>query len=188
MNWQLGIYTICSIWSDNIIAPILWSTLAIIAHVMGSVLLRFQIKRIDLSEVPRKLEFTLRGFPRSFGRILLEWSRTEFETAHCQRNIHLIGYGERHFIVIISWILSTLIVVHVIYGTIVLSSLYFIGPRDALMVIVRFIASVLACRIICMFEIAGLRENTKDIILECDVPENRIRYWPMAAQLESIKK
>ena len=55
-------------------------------------------------------------------------------------------------------------------------------------VIARYIGSVLACRIICMFEIAGLRENTREIILHCDVPEDRFRPWAEATQLGIIPK
>ena len=51
------------------------------------------------------------------------------------------------------------------------------------MVIIRFMTSVLACRIVCMFEIAGLRENTMEIILEYDIPDDRLRYRPIIAQL-----
>jgi len=40
-----------------------------------------------------------------------------------------------------------------------LSSLLFIGPRDAVQVIGRFAASGLLCRVITMYELAGLREN-----------------------------
>lgn len=188
INWQLGVRTICPIWNDNVLAPLLWSTLIIIAHAMGSFLLGLQIKRINLSKVPRKSGSTLKEWSQSFVKILREWRHTEFQSAYCQKNIHVTVFGERHIIVIFSWILSTLIVLHVIYETIVLSSLYFIGPRDALLVIARFIGSFLACRIVCMFEIAGLRENTREIFLECEVPENRLRYEPVADQLEITTK
>lgn len=187
INWHLGIRTVCSIWSDNVIAPILWSTLTVVAHAMGSILLGLQLKRIDLSKTPsvkdaQRSNSIPEQLPRKLCRVLRKWTHTEFQSSCCQKSIHVTAFRERHIVIVFSWILSTLIVSHVIYGTIVYSSLYFIGPRDALMVVIRFMTSVLACRIVCMFEIAGLRENTKEIILECDVPDDRFRYWPMAAQ------
>lgn len=175
MNWHLGIRTVCSIWSDNVIAPILWSTLTVVAHAMGSMLLGMQVKRIDLSKtLSDNDEFNslTEKVSTKLSRTLRKWSHTEFQSSCRQKNIHVTAFGERQIVIIFSWILSTLIVAHVIYGTIVYSSLYFIGPRDALIVILRFMIGVLACRIVCMFEIAGLRENTKEIILECDVPED----------------
>ena len=187
INWQLGVRTICPIWSDNVIAPMLWSTLIIVGHIMGSFLLRLQIKRMDSPKVPRMSGSTLMKWPRGLKRIVCEWSHTELQSTYRQKDIRVTAFGERYITVIFSWILSTLIVLHVIYGTIVLSSLYFIGPRDALQVIARFIGSVLACRIVCMFEIAGLRENTREIIFECDVPENRLRYEPAAEQIGIAK-
>ena len=38
IDWQLGVRTIYPIWSDNVIAPMLWSTLIIIGHIIGSLL------------------------------------------------------------------------------------------------------------------------------------------------------
>ncbi|KAL6717583.1 hypothetical protein ACLMJK_005498 [Lecanora helva] len=185
INWDLGVKTICPIWSDNVIAPMLWSVLIIVGHLLGSFILRMQIKRIKLAKKPRKSGLILMDWPKKFGRAIYEWSYTEWQSAYRQKNIYLVAFGERYTVVIFSWILSTLIILHVIYGTIVLSSLYFIGPRDALQVIARYIGSVLACRIICMFEIAGLRENTKEIIFDCDAPENRFRE---PAQLQILPK
>jgi hypothetical protein len=65
----------------------------------------------------------------------------------------------------LSWVLSVYVIVHVVYGMLVLSSLYFIGPRDALGVVGRYMASVLVCRVIVMYEIAGLRERCQGIVL-----------------------
>lgn len=59
----------------------------------------------------------------------------------------------------LSWVLSTGIVFHVVFGTLLFSGLTFIGPKDAMAVVVRYIVSVLVCRVILMYEIAGMRER-----------------------------
>jgi len=67
-------------------------------------------------------------------------------------------FGETKRFIGVAWLLHTLTVVHILFGTLVFSSLAFIGTRDAVLVLGRFMASVLFCRVILMYEIAGLRE------------------------------
>lgn len=81
-------------------------------------------------------------------------------------------------LVFLSWALSICVIVHVTYETLVLLSLYFIGPRDAVGVVGRYMASVLVCRIIVMYEIAGLREQCQEIVLKYDKEEDREVYDP----------
>lgn len=58
----------------------------------------------------------------------------------------------------LKWFLTPSIILHVIFCKLVLSSLTFICPRDAVEVIGRFMASVLLCRAVLMYEIAGIRD------------------------------
>jgi hypothetical protein len=53
------------------------------------------------------------------------------------------------------------IIIHVLAGTVVLSSLIFIGARDTILVVARFMLSVLVCRAILMYEVAGIRDRYK---------------------------
>jgi len=50
--------------------------------------------------------------------------------------------------------------VHIIFGTIVLSSVYFIRIETAVYCIVRFIVSAVICRLILIVEFAGMRGGT----------------------------
>ncbi|KAI0470726.1 hypothetical protein GGR56DRAFT_143073 [Xylariaceae sp. FL0804] len=59
--------------------------------------------------------------------------------------------------VALSWLLGTLSSVDFLFGTLLLSSLEFIGTADALGVIARYMASALVCRAVLMFEIVGMR-------------------------------
>lgn len=61
-----------------------------------------------------------------------------------------------------TWLLSVLIVFHIILGTLVLSSANFVGPRDALLVMVRYVASVVTCGVILMHELAVVRVGYKN--------------------------
>ena len=176
INWDLGVKTICSIWSDNVIAPLLWSTLVIALHALGCFCLRIQIRRKVMTDEAVDSVGWAKAWARGFMRFVRETSHTEFKPASSQEDLRVTVFQEGPIVVVVLWALSTAIVCQVLYGTIVLSSLYFIGPEDALKVIARFMASVLACRIVCMYEIAVLRENCTEIDFEYVEPENRFVY------------
>ncbi len=67
-------------------------------------------------------------------------------------------FDENTGFVFLSWLISTLIVCHVIFGTFLMSSFMFLGPKDALSVAGRYMGGTMSCRIILMYEIAGMRE------------------------------
>lgn len=64
--------------------------------------------------------------------------------------------------ILLQIIASALAFVHVVLGTMILSSLVFVGFHDTLRIIARFIASALVCRGILMFELAGIREMSRE--------------------------
>ena len=177
--YDLGTKTICSIWSDSVTAPLLWWFLVIPLHAIGCFCLRIQIRRKVDSKVSVDSVGWRKAWANGFMRFIREVKRTEFQPACSQLGLKVTIFQEGPIVVIVLWLLSTGVVFHVLYGTIVLSSLYFIGPSDALQVIARLMASVLICRVICMYEIAGLRENCKEIEFEYEEPENRFTYNPV---------
>jgi hypothetical protein len=97
----------------------------------------------------------IRGIPRR----LYGFTKSEWVPGVCQDEIKTVSYPEGKTYVVWTWLLSTSTVIHIIFGSLLLSGLLFIGPRDALLVIFRYVASVLVCRIIVMFELAGMREH-----------------------------
>jgi hypothetical protein len=56
----------------------------------------------------------------------------------------------------IYWITNALTVCHIIYGTILFSSVLFIAVDDALVVVSRLMASVMICRVVLTYELANL--------------------------------
>jgi hypothetical protein len=49
---------------------------------------------------------------------------------------------------------------HILFGTLVFSSLTFIAVADAVPVAARYMGSAIVCRGILMFELSGMRETT----------------------------
>jgi hypothetical protein len=67
--------------------------------------------------------------------------------------------GESKYAIFLNWLASGLGLAHVIFGTLVLSSLLFIGVIDALYVILRLIGTTFICRLILQGELAGLQNH-----------------------------
>ncbi|EMR65522.1 hypothetical protein UCREL1_7501 [Eutypa lata UCREL1] len=63
--------------------------------------------------------------------------------ARIQGKIRVHIFDERRLYVALAWLLSTLTVIHILCGPLLLLSLLSIGSRDALGVIGRYLASVL---------------------------------------------
>ena len=60
-------------------------------------------------------------------------------------------------LLVLNWMIRIGVWLHVIYGTIVLSSMLFISLFDALRLISRFLIGTFACRLVLAFELYGLR-------------------------------
>lgn len=127
-----------------------------------------------------RLEKWLRAMPRRLRAGLGRWEwvpgaaqaqeqeQEPATTGQIPIRIRVRALDERMFYVAWAWLLSTSTVMHITFGSLLLSGLLFIGPRDALGVIGRYMASVLVCRAVLMFELAGLRARYDDDIHDGD--------------------
>jgi hypothetical protein len=83
---------------------------------------------------------------------------TEFRPCVTQEDISVETFKETKTFIVLAWLFHTLTISHILYGTLIFSSLSFIGTRDATLVLGRFMVSVLLCRIVLMYDITGLRK------------------------------
>ncbi|KAI1344303.1 hypothetical protein F5Y15DRAFT_366118 [Xylariaceae sp. FL0016] len=156
LNWQLGLKTVCAFWSETIVAPLIWGVLAVPIHILGTLIFRLQVRRVHKNEQAERINFK-RWLYGTLGRAKrLFW--TEPMPSASQEDLYVMVFEERRLLVSLMWMLSPCIIAHIIFGTLLLSSLTFIGPRDAIAVVGRYMSSVLVCRALLMHEIAGLRE------------------------------
>ncbi|KAI0602517.1 hypothetical protein F4775DRAFT_534321 [Biscogniauxia sp. FL1348] len=174
--WELGTRTVCSFWSETIYGPLVWATLSIPIYGAGALALWMQVRRTDPGyfspavrpgdddrahhangqhEISREAEKRKDGVRACLGMLV----RTELSPCTSGGPVSIEPLDERKRFLTWSWVLSTCTIFHILFGTLLLSSLLFIGPQDALVVIVRYMMSVLVCRVVLMFELAGLRER-----------------------------
>jgi hypothetical protein len=147
VSYELCIRTVCSFAPENAFEPALWAFLAVAVHLFGSwsVYLRVRIvtggSGVNTSGSGR-LQRILREFIPSAAR----------EEAELGIKDETYGY------ILLAWFTSMGTVLHIIYGTLVFSSILFISTGDAVIVVVRYLSSTLVCRAVVMFELSGLRQ------------------------------
>ncbi|TRX89604.1 hypothetical protein FHL15_009513 [Xylaria flabelliformis] len=161
LYYQLGVRTICMFWSNATVVPLVWGMLVLPIHIAATVVFRLQARRAysDESSLHALQSYSFKQWLKDSKKRVLELRKTEFVPAASQQNVFVYTYSESKVLICLNWLLTPSIIIHVIFGTLVLSSLTFIGPRDALEVIGRFMVSVLVCRALLMYEIAGVRDR-----------------------------
>lgn len=145
-TYMLSVRTICSFAAEVAYMPVIWPFLALLIHFVGTIALSL---RVRFSE------------PGNQRLSLASIVRREFLPCSLHPVTELQPKKESALFIIIAWCLSTGTVLHLILGTLVLSSLLFISTQDAVMVAAQYLGSTLVCRMILMFELAGLRETVQ---------------------------
>ena len=122
--------------------PYLWTFMAGLIHLGGvcAFATRVRIYR------PGHHSWSLRGWLSNETKLCAAHRGVEYELRH-----------ESRYSLILSWLVATATVVHLVYGTLVLSSSTFIDTDDAVIIIFRYLLSTVAARIVLMFELYGLQ-------------------------------
>ncbi|KAM6534095.1 hypothetical protein FALCPG4_007033 [Fusarium falciforme] len=117
---------------------------------------------------------TVPGLKESFHRViesLITWIKgtgprlvvilTTTEFLPCATKgyrVDIYMFTETKTFLFLAWALSTFTILHVVFGTLVFAGILFVGMKDALSIVGRYIAAVVICRVILMYELAGIRE------------------------------
>ncbi|MCJ1332660.1 hypothetical protein MMC10_009353 [Thelotrema lepadinum] len=168
IGYTLGVQAIVNFASETTFLPLLWSFLAVPIHVGGSLALwRLIQARADVNaeESPRSQRTwwkpDLLQDLRKLQRLLRRWAEREFMPSGWKSpaslpNIERAALRPGSFL-FFSWLTEVGTVLHIFFGTIVFASVLFIVVTDAAGVAFRYLASVVCCRAIVAYEIAGLR-------------------------------
>ncbi|KAJ2998878.1 hypothetical protein NUW58_g182 [Xylaria curta] len=137
MSWQLGVGTVCSWWSETVFAPLVWTVLSIPIHLAGTFATRLRLRRIYRDE-DKKMNIGFGLWMQMLPTRLYEFCWSEWVPSVSQDEIRVVSFNEERLYVVWSWLLSTATIIHILY-----------------------VVSVLACRILVTFELAGMRASYK---------------------------
>jgi hypothetical protein len=146
LSYDLGVksFAAYSLNSEYLIG--LWSFIGVVIQLLGAY--SFSIRA--------------RNKAKKSSKRVLHWLRRQFTSMDRDEpvDVHLV---EVTFVsMFLSWLTTVLTTLHLIFGTITFSSLLFISVDDALGILGRFMASVLVCRMILVYELSHLRVNVID--------------------------
>ncbi len=156
LSYQLGVHAIVIFTPETIFSVPLWTFLAAVLHVGGFLALWLRVRVVDRPGPSSAPLPTTTKVP-SWRGALSSWLRDEALPSEYNRPLNLEYRPETVFFIAISWLISVGTVIHALYGTLVLSSLLFYSVVDSLNIVSRYCASVLVCRIVLMYELAGMR-------------------------------
>ncbi|KAK8043920.1 hypothetical protein PG994_012758 [Apiospora phragmitis] len=162
LDWELGSKAVCTFMPESSLFAMLWGLLVIPIHGLGVVLLRSQVQRpkkpdeegLEQQQGQVRLVAWLSKLPAN----MFAYARRQIQVPSTLQALQVEVSPKRKREIFCSWILSTSVLVHIIFGTLVLSGILFVGTRDAFQVVARFAVSVLACRSIMLFEISVMRQ------------------------------
>ncbi|KAM4063799.1 hypothetical protein HRG_006910 [Hirsutella rhossiliensis] len=129
--------------------PSLWTLIAVLIHGGGTIALHLRVRVYKPPPPPG---------PAAGG--FASWVPDELIPSAFQRPSRMAWRREHVAYYALSWFLSICTVAHVVFGTLIFSSLLFFSVRDATKVVARYAASAIICRAVVRFELAGLTEAT----------------------------
>jgi hypothetical protein len=139
--WELSNMAVCSFTPETAYMPLLWACLALCVHLSGAETNRLRITL--LGKRPTAIEFFKREFQLN---------------ARLPSKIVRLKKSKSKRFLLCSWITSIGSALHIMFGTLVFSSILFIGTKDAAFVVLRFLASATTCRAILVFELSGMKK------------------------------
>ncbi|QIW99727.1 hypothetical protein AMS68_005245 [Peltaster fructicola] len=195
-TWQLSRRTVCAYSPESAIQPILWATLALVAHFFEMFVMWLRVEcsersdspppncvtwlRIDCSkhsdslpsnhpQVTHEQQDVSKGMSASVishqpkvgirkrVRAWADWLWSkELRVCSLHEEVTYTFRCETLMSRFSSWVCNKLIIVYIIWGTFFFSSILFVKPTDALLISLRYLASVVVSRLILQYELDGL--------------------------------
>jgi hypothetical protein len=142
LSWQLSTLAVSTV-SEAIWLPVLWMGLMVPIYVVGNIEILLAVRLHWPSQ------------SRSWAQRLM----SEFQLTARQPQRALAVRKKTYIYLFVSWVTSTGTVAHIIFGTLVFSSMLFVFTIDAFIIVARFFISAVVCRAIVVGEISGMRRQ-----------------------------
>jgi hypothetical protein len=159
-SWDLGNQTIVSWRCDMYFLPFTWAMMAGVVHIVASLAWQFSKTMRAVRAAEASSNEAKRG--RSNWYWMAEiwyWIKNDVTPCAAREKRNFLQHQERNafcLVVFCNVLGQFFAFILLIYGTFLLSSLQFIGARDSIFTVLRYLGSSILCRLILMFEIAGI--------------------------------
>ena len=157
VSYELQLRTVLA-WKCLPFMPVVWALLPCVIHLLAA-------WTFNHSAVMRRVKLERRtdslGQRDGWGTRLWRWARTEFVLCADQEDRMLVDTEPEVLTVTLNWLATVMGSIHVIFGIVVFAGLLFISLLDASIVAVRYMVSILVCRLVLKFEISGARGTTR---------------------------
>jgi hypothetical protein len=147
--YQLGGRVLNAIFPGQEQQYFIWAWIGILIHGLGALALHLRTKTKTLGQ-----EYGRHRGHAFFNQFKLLSRKTQLCIEIRRESLLFLG---------IYWFTTLLTVCHIIYGTILFSSMLFISVLDAISVIGRLMASVIVCRIVLSYELVNLQSIVKKV-------------------------
>lgn len=145
--YDLSIRTVNVISMSSTFLPGIWIATSVAVTLLGFVAL---LLRVQLQPATTGAESQEKRGSKPY---------KEFEINSNKTRSRIILRQETYIAIAMTWLVDTLVIAHLAYGTYMLSSSLFVYTLDAGLIALRLFASSLACRGVLMYELSGMREN-----------------------------
>jgi hypothetical protein len=146
--WQLAAEAIFSLLPNTPYVAVLWVFLGMIIHMFGALAL-FLRTNVVLKPKMEKIEHPSNS---------LDPANTRLGPLARKDSVRVSILPESWVSAFVTWVASVFTACHIIFGTLLFSSLLFISVNDSLVMIARLMASVIVCRIVLTYELTVLRK------------------------------
>lgn len=153
VTYELQLRTVLA-WKCLPFMPVVWVLLPCVIHFLAAWTFNHSavMRRVKLEHQTDSM-----GRRDSVATRFVTWVRTEFVLCANQANETLQDTSPEVLTVTLNWLATVMGSIHVIFGIVVFAGLLFISLLDASIVAVRYMVSILVCRLVLKFEISGAR-------------------------------
>ncbi|KAK7407976.1 hypothetical protein QQX98_009847 [Neonectria punicea] len=152
LTYRMGASMVFTVLLNSEYVALVWAFLGCVIHLMAGVTMRF---RVSLRVVRDDDEVTGRSWPASIGK-------SEMDILTRRSKIRFRVHPESLVFSVLSLLTTVFTACHIIFGTLIFSSVVFISVNDSLSIVARMMAGTILARIIVTFELLVLRETIEE--------------------------
>lgn len=168
-TYAIGLRSIISWDCRSSYWPLLWVVLSLVIHFTATISLRAAIQHKKGVTTPRQREYISepldeRHKPKRMGVVRVIHNEVTPSANIDQQVSDLYDVRVGPVALVLQYTGAFLSVCHLVFGTLLFSSLQFIGVGDAVILILRLIASATFCRVVLQFEVGGMIRVDKKMV------------------------